>query len=268
MTPLPFLEYGSGSEVIILLHGFPANAESWEPTAKALAAKNFRVLVPMQRGYSDEVLAKKRGAALLEQLVNDVVVLIKKSNVKKAHIVGHDWGGAIAWALASKQPGRVASLTVVSTPHPSAIAKSLTKSDQLLKSWYILFFQLPVLPERLIPKTLEAGLIKTGLNKNIAANYAAIMQGARLTGALSWYRSIPGIIKSFTFGPVAPRTLFIYGGKDAFLSAKAAELTSNWVTGEYHFSCWPKATHWIPEESPAKLARAIERFVRGADLAG
>jgi len=254
-------------EVVVLLHGFPANAAAWTPVANDLAAAGYRVLAPDQRGYSPDAQPKKRHDYALAELVGDVLALIEAAGAKRVHLVGHDWGGTIAWAVASWHPGRVASLTVVSTPHPKALIQSLWRSRQLWLSWYMLWFQLPFFPEWFLGKNRGAALIenltRTGLNQDSAKQYAAFMlRGRTFTSALNWYRAIPfRSANSRPVGAITSRTLFIYGAQDKFLSHAAARLTGAWVTAPYEFKYLPDATHWIPEESPEMLSRAIKTFI-------
>lgn len=259
------LEFGPhNKDTIILLHGFPANAESWTPTAELLAARGYRVLAPNQRGYSKNARPKHRRDYRLSELVEDINMLLKNRNLASAHIVGHDWGGVVAWAFAAKYSQRTLSLTAISTPHPEALLSSVFKSRQLLLSWYMLFFQLPWLPEVVVKKSLKKALTSSGLPNEIATSYNEAMQEkALLTGSLNWYRALP-----FTFfearkiGKITPKTLFIYGGKDSFLSKTAAAETRKWLAGEYSFVNQPSATHWIPEESPEWLADKAIRFIK------
>lgn len=250
-------------ETIILLHGFPANAQSWQPTAKLLAKKGYHVLVPEQRGYSKDARPKRRRDYRLSELVEDIVALLDSAGLQSAHIVGHDWGGVVAWAFAAAHPERTLSLSTISTPHPRALIGSIFTSRQLFLSWYMLFFQLPWLPELLIKKNLKKSLVSSGLSAPAATSYAKAMQNrALLTGAINWYRALPfTLFETKKMNQIQPPTLFIYGEKDAFLSHRAATATKQWVSGVYRFVSQPTVTHWIPEESPEWLAEQISDFI-------
>jgi pimeloyl-ACP methyl ester carboxylesterase len=259
------LEFGEkNKEVVILLHGFPANAHSWQPTAELLAKQGYRVLAPEQRGYSKRARPKHRRDYKLSELVKDVAALLDGNDIKSAHIVGHDWGGVVAWAFAAQYPERTLSLAAVSTPHPRALISSTLKSKQLFLSWYMLFFQLPYLPEFIVKKTLKRSLVNSGLSDVFAASYARNMQDTSLLkGALNWYRALPFTLREARkIGKAFGKTLFIYGEKDAFLSKAAAVETKNWVKGDYRFVQQTQATHWIPEESPEWLASKITEFIK------
>lgn len=259
------LEFGAkNKEVIILLHGFPANAKSWQPTAELLAKQDYRVLVPEQRGYSKNARPKRRRDYRLSELIEDIATLLDSKDIQAAHIVGHDWGGVVAWGFAAKYPEHTLSLTSISTPHPRALLSSIFKSKQLFLSWYMIFFQLPWLPEVIVKKNLKKALITSGLSTKIAASYAKAVQDKELLkGSLNWYRALPfTLFETRKIGKVTSRTLFVYGKKDAFLSKTAAVKTEQWVAGEYSFVNKSNATHWIPEESPEWLVSEITEFIR------
>jgi pimeloyl-ACP methyl ester carboxylesterase len=186
----------------------------------------------------------------------DVLALLDAAGLTSAHIVGHDWGGAVAWALAGRRPDRVRSVTVLSTPHPAALLKSFRASSQGLKSWYMLFFQLPVLPEKLILRTLEESLTKTGLPVDFAAHNAARMaEPGALTAAINWYRAMPFSFRSPQGRSKVP-TSYIWGRRDYFLGRYAAEATADYVRGAYRF-VELDGGHWLPETHPAEIGALI-----------
>ena len=258
-------------EVVILLHGFPATAKSLLPLADQLANAGYRVLIPELRGYSIDARPKQRRGYKLSELTNDVKELIDTIEINRVHIIGHDWGGVVGWAFASIHPNRVASLTVVSTPHPKAFAKSLFSSQQFFMSWYMLFFQLPYLPERII--TYKNGIIllkvllHSGLNHHSASVYTKRMQNKdSATHTLNWYRALPfTLLDHQQIERIMRPTLFVYGSKDRFLSKKAANLTRQWVSGYYEEHCLSGKGHWLPEEQPQALASLVLKFIRSVD---
>src|SRR3954449_5563046 len=146
-------------DVVVLLHGFPENRTSWTAVTPLLTAAGYRVLAPDQRGYSPGARPLARSAYRMQELVDDTVALVDAAGVERVHLVGHDWGGGIAWALAGAHPDRVATLTVLSTPHPAALRQAAMSTPwQLLHSSYMLFFQVPGLPERVLAGRLEGTL--------------------------------------------------------------------------------------------------------------
>lgn len=263
------LEFGDkGNEAIVLLHGFPANAESLKPVAKFLASKGYYVLVPEQRGYHDRLRPKWRYNYRLSKLVEDLESLLNEMHISAAHIVGHDWGGVVAWAFASAHPKRTITLISVSTPHPKALLRSVLRSKQLLLSWYMLFFQLPWLPEWVFSRSggryLVRALVQSGLGVPCANNYAKRMQDKLLLkGALNWYRALPfTLFQAIKIRKIELPTLFIYGENDKFLSENAAKETGYWVGGSYTMVTLKKTSHWIPEEMPGWLGERIADFLR------
>jgi pimeloyl-ACP methyl ester carboxylesterase len=144
-------------EPVVLLHGFPQTAACWIRVAQALAAAGYRVLAPDQRGYSPGARPAAVRAYRMPELVADVLALAEAAGAARFHLVGHDWGGAVAWALAGRHPERVATLTSVSTPHPRAFAAALLTGGQLPRSAYIGFFRIPRLPELVLGLGSRAG---------------------------------------------------------------------------------------------------------------
>jgi pimeloyl-ACP methyl ester carboxylesterase len=253
-------------EVIVLLHGFPATRASWRDVVPRLEAAGLRCLVPLQRGYSPGARPRGRRAYRSTELVADVVALLDEAGVDRAHVVGHDWGGAVAWKLAAEHPDRVASLTVLSTPHPAALAASLTSSLQALRSWYMVAFQLPWLPEALLRRRLVPVLRGMGLPAERAEEYAGAMRDSRaLTGAIAWYRALwlpgGGARPSLATGRVTVPTRYLWGRHDTALGRRAAELTARHVSGPYRFVELDEG-HWLPEVAPRVVAEAVLDAVR------
>jgi pimeloyl-ACP methyl ester carboxylesterase len=183
---------------------------------------------------------------------------------------GHDWGGVVAWALAARYPQRVRSLTVVSTPHPRALAKALPRSLQALRSWYVGFFNVPVVPERLLTvgggAVLRRVLRTTGLPADSVDRYAeALGQPEALGAALNWYRASarhPGDLRSV--GEIRVPTTFVWGPGDVALGGVAARGTEAEVSGPYRFEVLEGAGHWIPETRPDELTELVLDRVRQA----
>ena len=134
--------------VVVLLHGFPQMNTSWNAVIPRLTARGYRCLAPNQRGYSRGARPTRRRDYRVPELVEDVRALIDASGAQRVHLVGHDWGATVAWAVAAEMPERIASLTTLSVPHPAAFLKAIATSRQALASWYMYFFQLPRIPER------------------------------------------------------------------------------------------------------------------------
>jgi pimeloyl-ACP methyl ester carboxylesterase len=169
----------------------------------------------------------------------------------------------VAWTLAGRDPERVRSVTVLSTPHPGALLRSFRASSQGLKSWYMLFFQLPVLPEKLSLPNLEAALRRTGLPADFAAHNAQRMaEPGALTAALNWYRALPFSLRS-PQRRSAVATTYIWGRRDGFLGRYAAEASADYVRGSYRF-VELDGGHWLPETHAEQVAALILDQVRAA----
>lgn len=245
---------GTGPAVL-LLHGFPQDATSWRQVAPRLHAAGLRTLAPDQRGYSAGARPRPRGAYRLEFLVADAIAVLDAAGVDRAHVVGHDWGGGVAWALAWTRPDRVASLTAVSTPHPAALTWAALRSAQALRSAYMALFQLPRLPEAVLERRLVAVLTAAGLPAERARHYQARMrEPGAARGALNWYRAVP--LTRDVPRPVTVPTTLVWGEHDPYLGRTAAQRTAHHVRVDYHFQVLSEG-HWLPELAPQAVAEAI-----------
>ena len=247
-------------EPVLLLHGYPQSGAAWDGVWPALAEAGYRVTIPDQRGYSPGLRPSRRADYRLEALIEDVVGLIDAPT----HLVGHDWGAALGWALAARRPELLRSLTAVSVPHPAAMAKAAVTSTQALRSWYFLVAQLPVVPERLLLARDAAPLRRilrgTGLDGEATERYVARMrEPGALTAALNWYRGLP--LSRPTVGRVEVPTLYVWGEQDFALGRKAAETTADHVVGPYEFVPLPGAGHWIPERHAPELLDPLLRHL-------
>lgn len=255
--------------LVVLLHGFPEFWESWRGQIAALAAAGYRVWVPDQRGYNLSDKPQGIGAYALPTLAADVLGLLDAAGSQRAHVVGHDWGGIVAWYLAAQYPGRVASTTIINVPHPAVVAPNLWRvPSQLLRSWYIGFIQLPGLPEWLIRRKSwrfsERALLGTSRRgtfsaAEVARYKAAWAQPGALTAMLNWYRALrlsTGTRWRRIPGPVQ----IIWGRQDAFLAAELAEFSlAQCANARLHY--FPGATHWVQLEEAAAVNDLILQFI-------
>ncbi|GAA1833135.1 alpha/beta fold hydrolase [Microlunatus capsulatus] len=244
--------------VVVALHGFPQTSASWAGVVPPLVAAGYRVLAPDQRGYSPGARPPDIASYAVARLVGDVLALADAAGAERFHVLGHDWGAAVAWVLAGVHADRVATLTAVSVPHPAAMARALAGS-QALRSWYMAFFQVPGLAERLfrvrggaLARRLLAG---TGMPDPEPA-VSMLADPASATGPLSWYRALrlPGGLRT---GRTAVPTLYVWSDRDTALGRRAAEGTAAHVDGPYRFVVLPGVSHWVPEERPAELAALV-----------
>jgi pimeloyl-ACP methyl ester carboxylesterase len=259
---------------VVLLHGFPQDRSCWEGVRPPLVAAGYRVLAPDQRGYSPGARPQGRAAYRQRELAADVLALLDAAGVQQAHVVGHDWGGALAWALAASAPGRLLSTTSVSTPHPGAFTQASLASlaslgirggAQAQRSAYMALFQLPFLPERLLAGGVaRRALVRSGLPEAHAERYLArLREPGAATGALAWYRAVPlGLRDADLVRPVRVPAMYVWSSGDVALSRAAAEGTASWVRGPYRFEVLEGVSHWVPEEAPEELARLLLDHLR------
>ena len=236
--------------VVIMLHGFPEDRFSWSELAASLAGAGYRVLAPDQRGYSPSASPRGRRAYRLAELIDDVLALADAAGTERFDLVGHDWGSLVGWGLADRHPERVRSLCALSVPHPRAMRHAMIRSTQALASSYVLFFQLPRLPEHVLARRggrlLAEGLERSGLDHATAQRFASrAAEPAGMTGPLNWYRAIPLDGGSLP-GQVTVPTLFVWGDRERFVTRRAAEACTHWVKGPYRFVPLAGRTHWLP----------------------
>jgi pimeloyl-ACP methyl ester carboxylesterase len=245
-------------EAVILLHGFPQSGEAWRDTVGWLADRGYRGVAPSLRGYSPGANPPEPSAYAMPNLVADVLGIADALRIERFHLVGHDWGGALAWVIAGNQSDRLLSLTVVSTPHPLALAEALRTPAQAIRSSYMAFFRIRRVPEAMLsfgnfaPQGLGGRV--SGLPREAWQRDRAQLRRVGMRGPLNWYRGA-------TRGMGRPRrvsvpTLFIWGRHDMFLGRRGAKLTEKCVTGEYTF-VELNAGHWIAERNPEQLQRLL-----------
>jgi pimeloyl-ACP methyl ester carboxylesterase len=197
----------------------------------------------------------------MTELVADVLALVDALGESRVHLVGHDWGGAVAWAFAERHPERLLGLTVLSTPHHAAMAWAMRHGDQARRSWYMAAFQVPVLPELVLRHRLRAVLRRTGLPDEDASRYAARFRlPGSARGGLAWYRALPLRRKASGHDVdrhrISTPTTYVWGRHDPALGRDAAERTREHVAADYTF-IELDAGHWLPETHPQDVAHAI-----------
>ena len=256
-------------EPVVLLHCFPQDAGAFDRLGPALHSAGLRTLAPDQRGYSPGARPAGRSAYAVRTVVDDVLALLDAAGLESAHVVGHDWGGFVAWSLAAWHPWRVRTLTALSVPHPAAMSQALVSSDQALRSSYMAFFQLPVVPERVLlaggGRGLRRMLRQGGLPDELAERYVTRMQepGA-LSAALGWYRAIPYGGRD-PVGTVRVPTLHVWGDRDGALGRAGIEASSEFVAAPYRLEVLEGVGHWVPETAAARVGELVTAHVRTAD---
>lgn len=251
-----------GGRPVLLLHGFPQSSWSWRDLLVRLGEAGYRAVAPDQRGYSAGARPAAVATYAVPHLVADVLGIADVMEMPTFDLVGHDWGGMLAWVLAGRHGERVRSLTVVSTPHPAALGAALAsgESDQAERSGYIALFQRPEEPERILlgedgrGDGLRTMFAATGLDPAAGEEYIAqLVQPGAMSAALNWYRAMaPADIGGL--GPIAVPTLYVWSTGDQALGREAAEATAEWVAGRYTFEVLEGVSHWIPESAPDQLA--------------
>jgi len=258
----------AGGDPVVLLHGFPQDSRAFDRLSPVLHSAGLRTLAPDQRGYSPGARPAGRSAYALREVVDDVLALLDAAGLPSAHVVGHDWGGVAAWALAAWHPWRVRTLTALSVPHPAAMSQALVHSDQALRSSYIAFFQLPLVPEGVLlaggGTVLRRMLLHGGLPEELVETYVERMrEPGALTAALNWYRALPVGART-PIGKVRVPTLHVWGDGDAFLGRAATEATAEFVAGPYALEVLEGVDHWIPELAAERTGELVTAHVRSS----
>ena len=247
--------------VVLLLHGFPQTSWCWREVWPALAAAGLRVVAPDQRGYSPDARPGDVAAYRMPSLVGDAVAVLDAVGAQTAHVVGHDWGAAVAWQLAGRHAARVRTLTAVSVPHPLAFVEALrTDADQRARSRYMKDWQDPTAEQALLDGGLEKAL--GGAPGVDAERYLRVLrEPGALTAALAWYRA-QSLSDLEGLGPIDVPTLHVWSDADPALGPTAAHATGAHVAGPYRFEVLHGISHWVPEQAPHELAELLLEHLR------
>ena len=258
--------------LLLLLHGFPETSHGWNRHIAPLAAAGFRVVAPDQRGIG--LSSKPAGIAAyrIDRLAADIVAIVRALGRERAQVVGHDWGGAVAWYLAEHHADVVERVAIIDAPHGDTFVRYLrSHPSQLAKSWYMAFFQLPWLPEAALRaggfRRLANALVATSrpgtfTSEDLAIYRAAWGQPGALTGMLNWYRALRlnGQLPRGS-GRVAIPLRLMWGDRDQALEAALADASiTRCDAGEvFHFA---DATHWLPREEPERVTALLLEFLQ------
>jgi pimeloyl-ACP methyl ester carboxylesterase len=256
---------------VFLLHGFPQDSRSWGAVSALLHARGYRTIAPDQRGYSAGARPRPRRAYRPSELTNDIVELIKVAGLGPVHLVGHDWGAVVAWEVAAQRPDLLRSLAALSVPHPAAFVRAMFTSSQRRKSRYMLFFQLPWLPERELTsgRSWERSLRSTGMSSKAAARDAGRMrERGAARGALNWYRAMVFSSPRALRAKITVPTLYVWSDGDKAIGPQGAELTPRFVAGPYTYEVLEGVSHWIPDEAPEQLDALLARHFDAASAKG
>lgn len=254
---------------VILLHGFPEFWWGWRHQIASLAEAGFRVIVPDQRGYNLSGKPQGRRSYDLDLLAGDILGLADKLGLESFNLAGHDWGGIVAWWIATTHPERVRRLVAVNAPHPSVLGSYMrAHPGQLLRSSYVLFHQIPHVPEMLMRaggyRLLKDALAKSARPGTFTEADFAVYQEAwdrpgALTAMVNWYRAIPLTSGKPFRGRLSMPVLVIWGRQDSFMESGIAEESLKLCDrGNLHW--FEDATHWVHLEEPQAVSAALKAF--------
>jgi len=257
---------------VLLLHGFPQTSDTWRAQLPAIAAAGGFAVAPNQRGYSRHARPQGVAAYQTQLLVRDALMIAEALGYAQFDLVGHDWGGQLAWLIAALHSSRVRTLTVLSRPHPAAFAWAM-KSDtaQSERSKHHRAFQDPGVAGRLLKdgaRELKASLHAQGVVESDADRYLARLDNEEaLDAALNWYRAA-GRVGSALVGENVPAvevpTRYLWGDADAAVGRAAAEATARFVTAPYRFQVLPGVGHFITDQAPAAVTDALLAHISDA----
>ncbi len=271
---LSVTQAGEG-EAIVLLHGFPESNHSWRHQVPALADAGYRVLAPDLRGYGESDAPAQVPDYAFANLLADIIGLLDACGEERAHIVGHDWGGSIAWAMSALMPQRVRSLTILNSPHPVASAETRQITEQAQKSWYMLLFQFVGVAEEWLSANDFANLRRFVFDTAAAQTFpeadreifcSALARPGRMTAALNYYRAnIPPenwLKPPPDLPPVTVPTTIIWGQADAYMSDLLLEHSVTKVTGPLTVERLPGVSHWVQQEVPDRVNALLLEALR------
>lgn len=262
---------GDGNKLALCLHGFPELHYSWRFQMPLLAEMGYRVWAPNMRGYG----ASSKPAAIedyaLDHLTQDVAALIDASGADEVALIAHDWGAIVAWAFAIRKIRPLKRLVIMNVPHPEVARREIRHWRQLRRSWYIFFFQIPRLPERMLSRRggepIKKAFSKMAVDRSnfpdeaLDIYAAAAMRPGSIKAMVNYYRAL--LRHKFDLGDarVEIPTLMIWGEEDSALNIKCTEGTEQWVR-DFTLHRLPGVSHWVQQEAPEKV-NAILRQALG-----
>jgi len=256
---------------LLFLHGFPEFWYGWRKQIDFFTQSGYRVIFPDQRGYNLSEKPKPVTAYHIDVLAEDIIGLMDALELKKVVLIGHDWGGAVAWRIAAKYPDRLEKLIILNVPHPGVLLRTLKRSwKQRRKSWYMLFFQIPRLPEWIFRqqnwrtgiKALQGSSRPGTFSETDLQKYCeAWAQPGAFRAMINWYRAaLRHKAKSSGNTRITVPTLLIWGTEDKFLGREMAEPSINKCdNGQLIFI--EGATHWVQHEEPEQVNLLIRQFI-------
>lgn len=264
----------SSKKLAICLHGFPEHSVSWRNQLPMLAALDYKVWAPNMRGYGNSSMPPNKKDYAIENLLADVAALIDAAECDETVLLAHDWGAVIAWYFAIREVRPLSKLLIFNVPHPAAAAESIGWA-QLKKSWYILFFQIPGLPEWLISKRAtsvgqaiqDSSTHPEMYSSDVLALYSqnAVRSGG-LTAMLNYYRQLvfgggAKRQKDLGFPIIHTPTLMCWGEDDLALTKETTYGTEKWVK-DFTIRYLPRISHWVQQDAPVEVNAMIKAFIR------
>lgn len=265
---ISFMQAGSAEgELVILLHGFPEYWGAWRRQMTRLAAAGFLVVAPDQRGYG--LSGKPPGISEydLDYLADDIVGLARHLGRQTFSLVGHDWGGSVAWWIASRDPSVLRCIAVINSPHPAVWREAMERDwRQWLRSLYVRVMRLPKLPEMMLRsrdfQALAQALEPAKFSADDMANYRlAWSQPGALTGMINWYRAfLARRLPAATSFAIDVPTLIIWGDKDFYAVPQLADISER-LCRNAQIAHFPLASHWVHHEQSGRVGDLIETFL-------
>jgi pimeloyl-ACP methyl ester carboxylesterase len=247
---------------VVLLHGFPDSGRLWRHQVPALAEAGFQVIVPDLRGYGRSGKPDAVEAYSLLTIGADIAAVLADLGVQRAHVVGHDWGAALAWALASFAPDTVDHLAALSVGHPTTFWRT---PQQREKSWYMLLFQFPGIAERWLTEDNWAGFRAWAGHPDADAVIADLVAGGSLTPGLNWYRAnVPPetwVAPPLGLPPVQAPTLGVWSTGDPVLTETQMRDSAQHVAGPWRYERLEGAGHWMQLDAPDQVNGLLLDFL-------
>ena len=254
-----------GAPLVLLLHGFAESMQCWRAQVASLGDMGYRAIAPSQRGYSPGARPDPREFShyLIDRLMDDAMAIVAASGYGEArfHLVGHDWGGSIAWGLADRHHERLASLTILSRPHPNAFnrALQLIDGDQANRSRHHKAFLEPDAGEKVLAddaKWLRDRWAANGVPADAMEAHLSVLGNTdAMEAALAWYRA-RGAIRG-PLGPIRVPTLYIWGDADDTVGRVAAEGTADFIAAPYRFEVLPGVGHFAADQEPERVSELM-----------
>lgn len=264
---------GEGERLALCLHGFPESSYAFRHQLPLFAKLGYRAWAPDMRGYGKTSRPSGIDAYRMDQLEADVAGLIDASGSKHVTLVGHDWGGMVAWSFASHAARRLERLIILNAAHPACFRRALRAPRQLLRSWYILFFQIPWLPERLLGAfgaeavgrmIARSAVDRSRFPKEVLQVYQQnALEHEALTAMLNYYRAIPRNLREPSqrgYPIIQTPTLMLWGERDAALGKELTIETERYVR-DLTLRYLPDVSHWIQQEAPDTVNRMIAAWL-------